>query len=1483
MFLSFHKHYNDNKELIKEHSFKTMNQFMKIFSSELKDHSSSIDDVLSKLFVFNEGTNEIQNIEKEYINLIFIQYYFLVNPNDKKQNEFYIKLLDFVLSKFTVKQILMNLKLFRKVINFILKYLISSNKQNIKELYTYFLSQFKLDTTDDSKKEIINFFIYTSFYSICKKLNISETFIITPTYINILFHLSSLLQFVLTDIPSNNQMSFTQEITNSFNYIFNKHYFLLKSYSDQSQYKNITDSFLTQLSSEPLESYENYIYIISDLLKYENSNDVHISSIMKKILTSNNGLLHKISINMLNEIKNIDKTFLSKYISVFDVLDGFNSHLFKSLHNELEFIIQYIDNNKASDSNSIVDEDGLFVEKETKTLSLKCYMNYFILLSRKIFNHTNSRIQKYFIKTISNLKIKNSIFGWYLTHDFIDMINNPLLYPENDLITYHSKMGLIIEHFIEDYLSHNFDILNEFVKGISCKITNRRIFIYLMSSLQKSVTKQQNINNPKDLIPSIEKIIESQMKTFSYYNKNMYWITICEIINRIDFSKEKSININRIFYELLLYVINYNKDILSVEALYFGNEEIENKSIFLKSIEVMLKYLKSQYTLAKNENDFVINNNLQSTQITIVRLIYLSLFVNNDLSIAVEYINNNIEKIFSSYLTEENKIEIINNINDILKMCIFFKATLDIPKDKFESMFFNLKKIYLSVITDVQKENDNTITFFIEHFNQYGLILFNYIRLYNQGITDLVTNSFEINKNAFSTKNQYLYSMNYLKMSLFNLLTSIHYNIISEESIKNNNILRSNISNIFTLLKSLTITKDSDKILYLSNISLLLIIMNVLKIDYNSILSLSSFDDLLCVFDIADSSSLFYIFNFFYYYFSIKDNKTSEQFELFAQKGISTLTEKRENFTYMNVLTFIKTIISIDKLQSEEYTPTIKSTINKIIELNENRIWLISKIATESLLLLIEEDISLLSRYSDIIISLSTIRESRGEDSLMINTSPFYIKTPFNISIKKLLPYNSDISKYGLYVRYGILSFINDLIQKHNEETFYKDLISLMEIILEEIDKLSGNKPEMNFTDKHRKKIRLTQLLLTLGQVLKKNDFNLKTSVIDKKMISILNKINLYSVDFYLFNYCVLLFKHSKPLREFLLKQLCDPKAKSHVVTSCLIISSICIVEGFHSDEEERNKFIEAITIQCTSNICNIRGFAQFFINKIDGFSSIKNNYLGEQFLSYLRNNPNIQKFFSKFDDKYIEYTTLIKNFSIDRMLIDTFDEIYNESIPIDIANQFRILSGECMVLDNQDYSKANNSWRHIFNEDDNVKTDFDFQKKYRPIDVDIYHGKTRKRLDVVVVASLVDKIPNLGGLARTCEIFNIGAMTIASDKVLNDNGFLTAASSAERWIPLIVIPPVNVKEFVISYKKMGYTIVGLEQTQNSVEIKKYQFKEKIVIVLGNEKEGIPQELIDLIDHCVIIPQYGEVRSLNVHVSAAIMIWEAVNCILGNK
>jgi tRNA guanosine-2'-O-methyltransferase len=45
-------------------------------------------------------------------------------------------------------------------------------------------------------------------------------------------------------------------------------------------------------------------------------------------------------------------------------------------------------------------------------------------------------------------------------------------------------------------------------------------------------------------------------------------------------------------------------------------------------------------------------------------------------------------------------------------------------------------------------------------------------------------------------------------------------------------------------------------------------------------------------------------------------------------------------------------------------------------------------------------------------------------------------------------------------------------------------------------------------------------------------------------------------------------------------------------------------------------------------------------------------------------------------------------------------------------------------------------------------------------------------------------------------------------------------------------------------------------------------------LLLGDEKEGIPFELLQILDQCIEIPQFGIIRSLNVHVSGAITLWE---------
>jgi tRNA guanosine-2'-O-methyltransferase len=81
--------------------------------------------------------------------------------------------------------------------------------------------------------------------------------------------------------------------------------------------------------------------------------------------------------------------------------------------------------------------------------------------------------------------------------------------------------------------------------------------------------------------------------------------------------------------------------------------------------------------------------------------------------------------------------------------------------------------------------------------------------------------------------------------------------------------------------------------------------------------------------------------------------------------------------------------------------------------------------------------------------------------------------------------------------------------------------------------------------------------------------------------------------------------------------------------------------------------------------------------------------------------------------------------------------------------------------------------------------------------------------------------------------------------------------------------------QWLCSRKEEGYFVVGLEQTSSSIPLSDFDFPDRpIIILLGKEKEGIPVEYLHAVDQCVEIPQLGIIRSLNVHVSGAICIWE---------
>jgi tRNA G18 (ribose-2'-O)-methylase SpoU len=88
-----------------------------------------------------------------------------------------------------------------------------------------------------------------------------------------------------------------------------------------------------------------------------------------------------------------------------------------------------------------------------------------------------------------------------------------------------------------------------------------------------------------------------------------------------------------------------------------------------------------------------------------------------------------------------------------------------------------------------------------------------------------------------------------------------------------------------------------------------------------------------------------------------------------------------------------------------------------------------------------------------------------------------------------------------------------------------------------------------------------------------------------------------------------------------------------------------------------------------------------------------------------------------------------------------------------------------------------------------------------------------------------------------------------------------------------------NPMDAIIQLKNDGYKIYAIEQVHNSVFLNKLDVNvnEKIALIFGNEADGVSEELIELSDGCVEIPQAGSKHSFNISVAAGIVLWHLYN------
>ncbi|XP_066581034.1 probable methyltransferase TARBP1 [Prorops nasuta] len=172
-----------------------------------------------------------------------------------------------------------------------------------------------------------------------------------------------------------------------------------------------------------------------------------------------------------------------------------------------------------------------------------------------------------------------------------------------------------------------------------------------------------------------------------------------------------------------------------------------------------------------------------------------------------------------------------------------------------------------------------------------------------------------------------------------------------------------------------------------------------------------------------------------------------------------------------------------------------------------------------------------------------------------------------------------------------------------------------------------------------------------------------------------------------------------------------------------------------------------------------------------------------------------------------------------------------------------------------------------------------DVQKKIDPwkfenLDSAKHTSDNNENDGIILVASLINRQPNLGGLVRTCEVFGVKQMIMHDLNVIKNKEFQSLSMTAENWVPLIQVKTHELLNYLRKKQVEGWALIGIEQTVNSTNLLNMKFPKKTILVLGNEKDGIPANLIPVFDICVEVPQIGLIRSLNVHVTGALCIWQ---------
>ena len=178
--------------------------------------------------------------------------------------------------------------------------------------------------------------------------------------------------------------------------------------------------------------------------------------------------------------------------------------------------------------------------------------------------------------------------------------------------------------------------------------------------------------------------------------------------------------------------------------------------------------------------------------------------------------------------------------------------------------------------------------------------------------------------------------------------------------------------------------------------------------------------------------------------------------------------------------------------------------------------------------------------------------------------------------------------------------------------------------------------------------------------------------------------------------------------------------------------------------------------------------------------------------------------------------------------------------------------------------------------------------RKLRTIEMNrltVEEFKEAEKLPLIVVLDDVRSLYNVGSVFRSCDAFRVEAVYLCGITATPPNAEIhKTALGGEDSVDWEYFK--TTEEAVEKLKQKGYFIYSIEQVEGSTKLQNLaethsslftlhsSLPSGYAVIFGNEVKGVKQNVVDMSDGCLEIPQFGTKHSLNVSVTAGIVVWE---------